>query len=121
MNAVAPRSAVLWTGGKDSAMALYEAGRMGYAICCLVTFAPAGARFLAHPLTMMKMQSEALTLPHRVFTVVEPFEDGYEAALRQLKDELGIDRVVTGDITEVEGRPNWIRERSRPVGMNVHT
>ena len=121
MSAPAPRSAVLWTGGKDSAMALYEAGRSGYAVCCLVTFAPPGARFLAHPLAMMKMQSQALTLPHRVFTVREPFEDGYEAALRKLKDELGIDHVITGDIAEVNGQPNWIRERSRPAGVNVHT
>ena len=121
MNAPAPRTAVLWTGGKDFAMVLYEVGRRGCAACCLVMFAPPGARFPAHPLAMMKMQAEALKLPHRVFTVGEPFEDGYEAALRQLKDDLGIDHIVTGDIAEVNGQPKWIREPSRPVGMNVHT
>ena len=34
---------------------------------------------------------------------------------------MGIDTVITGDIAEVAGQPNWIRERARPVGMNVLT
>ena len=34
---------------------------------------------------------------------------------------MGIDTVITGDIAEVGGSPNWIRERSRPVGMKVLT
>ena len=41
--------------------------------------------------------------------------------LCKLREEMGINTVITGDIAEVGGSPNWIRERSRPVGMNVHT
>jgi uncharacterized protein (TIGR00290 family) len=112
---------MLWTGGKDSALALYEAGRGGYRVRCLVTFAPPEPDFLAHPLAVVAMQARALALPYRVLTVRAPFEAGYEAGLRRLRDEMGIDCVVTGDIAEVNGNPNWIRERCRSVGMSAHT
>ncbi len=102
-------------------MALYEAGQNGYNVRCLVTFAPPEPDFLAHPLVFIKMQARALALPHHVLPISEPFEKSYETGLRRLRDEMGIDCVVTGDIAEVDGNPNWIRERSRPVGMSVHT
>ena len=34
---------------------------------------------------------------------------------------MGITCIVTGDIVEVNGYANWICERSRPVGMQMHT
>ncbi len=114
-------AAVLWTGGKDSSMALYEAGQNGYRVRCLVTFAPPEADFLAHPLGFIKMQAQALALPHYVLPISAPFENSYETSLCRLRDEMGIGCVVTGDIAEVDGNPNWIRERSRAVGMSVHT
>lgn len=112
---------MLWTGGKDSALALHEAGLNGCRVSCLVTFAPPEGRFLAHPLTFMKLQAEALGLPHFVWPVREPFHESYEAGLRWLMQTMGIDTVITGDIAEVAGDPNWIRERSQAVGMNVLT
>jgi diphthine-ammonia ligase len=114
-------AAMLWTGGKDSAMALYEAGQNGYCVLCLVTFAPPEPDFLAHPLSFIKMQAQALALPHHVLSISAPFEQSYETSLRRLRDEMGIGCVITGDITAANGSPNWIRERSRPVGMSVHT
>jgi len=114
-------AAMLWTGGKDSALALFEAGRSGYDVRCLVIFAPLDPFFLAHPLAFMKLQAQALGLPHHVLSVREPFEEGYEMHLRAMRNEMKIEAVVTGDIAEVNGAPNWIRERSRPVGMEVHT
>lgn len=114
-------AAMLWTGGKDSALALWEAGRDGFDVRCLVTFAPPQPDFLAHPLAFMKLQAEALGLSHQVLPVREPFEEGYETHLRTMRNEMGIEAVVTGDIAEVNGAPNWIRERSQPVGMEVHT
>lgn len=112
---------MLWTGGKDSSMALYEASQNGYSVRCLVTFAPPEPDFLAHPLDFIKMQAQALALPHYVLPIGAPFEKSYETCLCMLRDEMGIDCVVTGDIAEVAGNPNWIRERSRAVGMSVHT
>ena len=114
-------AAMLWTGGKDCSLALYEARRDGYDIRCLVTFAPPNPNFLAHPPAFIKLQAQALALPHHILFINEPFEQSYESALRNLRDEMGIETVITGDIAEVNGSPNWIRERSRPVGMKVHT
>ena len=114
-------AAMLWTGGKDSSMALYELDQNGYCVRCLVTFAPPEPNFLAHPLGFIKMQAQALALPHYVLPISAPFEKSYETSLCRLRDELGITCVITGDIAEVNGAPNWIRERSRTVGMNVHT
>ncbi len=114
-------SAMLWTGGKDSSMALYEADQNGYCVRCLVTFAPPEPNFLAHPLAFIKMQAQALALPHYVLPISAPFEKSYENGLRRLRDGLGINCVVTGDIAEVNGNPNWIRERCRSVEIGVHT
>ena len=112
---------MLWTGGKDCSLALYEAGRDGYDVRCLVTFAPLNPNFLAHPPVFIKMQAQALALPHYILSIREPFEKSYETALGELRDKMSLHTVITGDIAEVNGSPNWIRERSRPVGMNVHT
>lgn len=111
---------MLWTGGKDSSLALVEAVRSGYDVCCLATFAPPGAGFLAHPLSVIEAQAEALRLPHYVLEVREPFEQGYETALTELGHSTGVDGVVTGDIAEVDGQPNWISARTRVIGMRAH-
>jgi uncharacterized protein (TIGR00290 family) len=114
-------AAILWTGGKDSALALYEAYQNGYNVDCLVTFAPPQANFLSHPLSFIKLQAQALILPHYVLHTSVPYEQSYEAGLCKLRDELNIKCIFTGDISEVDGYPNWIRERSRPVGLSVYT
>jgi uncharacterized protein (TIGR00290 family) len=114
-------AAMLWTGGKDSALALYEAIQDGCCVRCLVTFAPPEPKFLAHPLAFIKLQAQALVLPHYVLSIHDPFEKSYETALGALRDKMGVNMVITGDIAEVAGSPNWIRERSRPMGMQVHT
>lgn len=114
-------AAMLWTGGKDSSMALYEADQDGYCVRCLVTFAPPEPEFVAHPLAFIKMQAQALALPQYVLPISAPFEKSYETSLCRLRDDMDIQCVVTGDIAEVNGHPNWIRERTRPIGMSVHT
>src|ERR1043165_5793914 len=101
MNPSASNAAVLWTGGKDSVLALHEARRSGCRVRCLVTFAPPEPDFLAHPVAFMKLQSEALGLPHLVWPVHQPFAESYEAGLRWLQETMNIDTVITGDIAEV--------------------
>ena len=113
-------AAMLWTGGKDCALAMYEAASGGYDVRCLVTFAPPEPKFLAHPLSVMKLQAEAMGLPHIVHTIREPWDEGYEKALRQLRASARIDGVITGDIAEVDGMPNWILERTRAISMHAH-
>lgn len=115
------KGVVLWTGGKDSAMALYRAEKAGYEILGLATFVPKGADFLAHPLPLMAAQAQAMGLKHRLFPVEEPYEKSYEGALERIRKFFGNDTVITGDIAPVNGYPNWIRERSRPLEMEVFT
>jgi diphthine-ammonia ligase len=109
-------AAVLWTGGKDSAYALYASAALGMRE--LVTFVPKDAHFKAHDLDLMGWQARAIGLPHRRMLVEPPYEAGYERALAALRDE-GIERVVTGDIAEVGGQPNFISARAARVGMKV--
>lgn len=114
-------AAVLWTGGKDSCLALYEAKLAGYEVKFLVTFVPKKPNFLAHPLDFMRYQAEALGLAHYTIEVNEPFKQSYEKAISSLKEKYGIDTLVTGDIAEVDNNPNWIRECSKNSGMKVLT
>jgi diphthine-ammonia ligase len=115
-----PNVAVSWTGGKDSSLALYEAEMSGCEINCLVTFAPSQESFLAHPIAFMRLQAQALGLPHHVINVEEPFEQGYENAITSLKEEHGIDGIVTGDISEVAGHDtNWMVDRGKRCGVDV--
>ena len=115
-----PNAAMLWTGGKDSSLALYEAGTLGCDISCLVTFAPRQERFLAHPVAFMRLQAQALGLPHYVLNIEEPFDVGYEDAIFSLKERQGVDTLVTGDIAEAVGHDqNWIEERGANCGVEV--
>jgi len=69
----------------------------------------------------MSLQAQALGLPHYVIAVEEPFERGYENAISSLKEERGIDALVTGDIGEIAGHdPNWMVDRGARCGVDVH-
>jgi len=110
----------LWNGGKDSTLAAHLAAQCGKRIISLATFAPEDAEFLAHPLDFMGLQAEAMGLPHKVYTIKEPYKQGYVAALKQIKAS-GADTVITGDITEINGHPNWVRECCQEAGLEVQT
>ncbi len=109
-------TAVLWTGGKDSALALHLS--VSFEVTELVTFVPPDAHFQAHDLRLMACQARAVGLPHRQIVVEAPYEAGYERALESLRAS-GIERVVSGDIAEVGGQPNFIAARAERVGMKL--
>jgi uncharacterized protein (TIGR00290 family) len=112
--------AVSWTGGKDSSLALYEMWKSGTQIRCLVTFVPTGDKMLAHPMGFIKLQSQAVGIPHHAIPVKEPFALSYENAIASLKEEHDIDTLATGDIGEVAGHdPNWIVDRAMRCGIDV--
>jgi diphthine-ammonia ligase len=113
------KSAVLWTGGKDCNLALHNAKQGGHNIASLVTFMMGDGNFKAHSLDVMKLQAEALGIPHLRIPVDEPYKESYEDAISKLKEEQGIDTLITGDIAEIHGNTNWITERSKPAGLNV--
>jgi diphthine-ammonia ligase len=113
------RAVISWTGGKDCALALYEAQARGYDIQALVTFVPKEPHFLAHPLSLMTSQAQALGLPHVLLEITPPFKKSYKKALQSLKKQFGITAVITGDIAEVCGLPNWLTECSKSLGIDV--
>lgn len=117
----APRSAVLWTGGKDSALALYEARSAGYVIDRLVTFAPSNPDFLAHPIAIMRAQAQAMGLPHEVIEITSDARAGYRSAFTRLRQQDDIAVVITGDIDLVEGLPNFVRECCSGLDVEVVT
>jgi len=111
-------AAVLWTGGKDSCLALHRAVNQGVSITCLATFVPTdGHDFKAHPRQLIEKQARALELPHFFLDVKEPYEEGYAEGLTFLRDRGRVGAVVTGDIDIVAGHPNWIVERC--TGLNI--
>ena len=112
--ALLSNAALLWTGGKDGALALHEARTAGISITQLITFAPETPQFRAHPLPLVKAQAKALRLPHRTIIIAEPYRESYIAAIRSLKEKHDVNALVTGDIAEVGGFPNWIH---KPVGL----
>lgn len=114
--------AVLWTGGKDSALALARCTETHGPVSYLVTFVPEGpVAFRAHPLERMKTQADALGIAHLTVPIREPYREGYIAALRDLRERYGIGTVVTGDIDTVAAHPNWIRECCDGAGLDVLT
>ncbi|KAI8083124.1 uncharacterized protein BX664DRAFT_339867 [Halteromyces radiatus] len=100
---MAPQSvAISFTGGKDSLLALHRVVEQGYKVAVLVTFAPPDKPFRAHPMAIIKAQSQALNIPHVICTITGPhYLESYREKLQQLKEEYGIHGLVTGDILQV--------------------
>jgi diphthine-ammonia ligase len=114
-------AAVLWTGGKDSSLALYEATLQGFHVERLITFAPSEGRFRAHPLEVLSLQAQALGLLHHTPEIKEPYREAYQEAIVALSERWAIQTLVTGDIGEVEGHRNWIRECCAGLDVRVLT
>jgi len=112
------RAAILWTGGKDSTLALVETLGQRVPVTELVTFAPPRGRFRAHPLSVMRLQARSLRLPHRVIRLVPPYRMSYRRAFAKLRDE-GFTTVVTGDVDSVGGWAPWVGSIAEPLGLRV--
>ncbi len=111
-------SVVLWTGGKDSVLALVEAREQGVDVRALVTFVPPDGKFKAHPCSLMRAQADSLGLPHRSLMVDRPYAGSYEQMLRGLRDE-GVRYLYTGDIAEVQGHTRWLQQRVERTGLDL--
>ena len=95
-----PRTAISWSGGKDSYLALHRSVA-DYDVVTMVTmFAEDGARSRSHGLRPEVLQAQADRLGLPLFPgrgSWETYEAGYRAALAGAKS-LGITHVVFGDI-----------------------
>ena len=114
------KAVVLWTGGKDSALAFYRAQEAGVEIVGLATFIPAdGSEFKAHPQAQITAQAESLGLPMHFLKIIEPYEQSYVEQLKAIRSLLGITSVITGDIDFVAAEPNWIVQCCSQVPLDV--
>ncbi|HZC77643.1 MAG TPA: hypothetical protein VE258_07830 [Ktedonobacterales bacterium] len=115
----AGRYAVMFSGGKDSILALDRAVRAGAAAPTLLTLYDAAServRFHGVPLAVMRAQAEALGLPVRHYpTTPATFEAAFLAALADLRAD-GISGVIFGDIHLADVRA-WYEERVRAAGL----
>ena len=103
------KAAVLWTGGKDSALALQVSSNL-YDIRRLICFVPADNRqFYAHPTQLMALQAQKIGIPIEFMPIAEPYKLSYRRQIEKIRDH-GIEVLITGDISTISGMPNWIDE-----------
>ena len=103
------KAAVLWTGGKDSALA-FQVSLNLYDIRRLVCFVPEdGRQFYAHPTELMELQAQKIGTPIEFVPISEPYKPSYRRQIKAIRDT-GIEVLITGDISTVGGMPNWIEE-----------
>ena len=110
----------LWSGGKDSALALDRARRAGLDVRLLWTFADAASgrvRFHGTTEAMLGEQARRTVVGSRRGTAT-PWEEmaaALEAGLRALREQ-GYEGVVLGDIHLADVRA-WYEERVRAAGL----
>ena len=112
------KAAVLWTGGKDSALA-FQVSLNLYDIRRFVCFVPADNRqFYAHPTELMELQAQKIGLPIDFVPISKPYKLSYRQQIEKIRD-IGIAVLITGDISTVDGMPNWIESVSENL-VDVH-
>lgn len=109
----------MWSGGKDSALALLRARSRGLAVTRLLNFydpATDRVRFHATRSDVMRAQAEAIGIELRAFgTPWDSYEATFTALLADLKRE-GFTGVVFGDIHLADVRA-WYEDRVRAAGL----
>ncbi len=115
-----PASAVFFSGGKDSMLALDRAIRAGYHAPLLVTLYDGQSqrvRFHGGPTAVMQAQAEALGLESLLRpTTPETFERVFLETLRELRAR-GIGATIFGNIHLADVRA-WYEERVRAAGLD---
>jgi len=111
--------ALMWSGGKDSALALSRARASGLEVSLLLNFIDPQSRrvrFHATRAELVAAQAEALGLPLRQLAVAwEGFEAVLTGELSRLAEH-GLAGVVFGDIHLADVRA-WYEQRVRAAGL----
>ncbi len=109
----------MWSGGKDSALALARARRDGLTVGCLLNFiddATRRVRFHATRAELIAAQADAIGVRLRQFaTSWEQLETTFREALATLRED-GYAGVVFGDIHLADVRA-WYEDRVRAAGL----
>lgn len=113
------RYALMWSGGKDSALALQRATAAGIQVRRLITFYDAATRrvrFHATRMTMIQAQADAAGIDLRAIGTAWPeMEPRLIAELAALRSE-GFAGVVFGDIHLADVRA-WYEDRVKAAGL----
>jgi len=111
--------ALMWSGGKDSALALDRARNAGIEVARLISFydsATRRVRFHATRVEMLDAQAEAAGIGLRAIGTTWPeMEEALRRELSSLRDE-GFTGVVLGDIHLADVRA-WYEERVTAAGL----
>jgi len=109
----------MWSGGKDSALALMRARARGLNVTRLLNFfdpASKRVRFHATRFQLIQEQADAIGIGLALYGVTwEKYELEFRAMLGALKDE-GFAGVIFGDIHLADVRA-WYEERVRAAGL----
>jgi uncharacterized protein (TIGR00290 family) len=109
-----------WSGGKDSAFALYLASQQGHEIVNILTMMMSEDKSNFHMIRsdILDAQADALGIPLiKRQTSNETYERDFKAVLSELKAK-GVDGLVTGDIYEVAGHEEgWLNRVCREMGL----
>ena len=101
------KSAVLFSGGKDSTYAAYLAKKGGYNLTCLVSIFsknPESYMFHTPSITKVKKQSEVMEIPLIIQETKGKKEEelkDLETAIKRAIEEYEIDAVITGAVESV--------------------
>jgi uncharacterized protein (TIGR00290 family) len=116
---VSDRYALMWSGGKDSALALDRARKAGIEVARLISFydsASRRVRFHATRLEMLEAQAAAIGIGLRAIPTTWPeMEEALRSVLSSLREE-GFTGVVLGDIHLADVRA-WYEERVTAAGL----
>jgi diphthine-ammonia ligase len=109
-----------WSGGKDSAYALYLAKQQGHEIVNILTMMMSEEKSNFHMIRsdILDAQAEAMGLPLiKKKTSNETYERDFKAVLAELKAK-GVEGLVTGDIYEVAGHEEgWLNRVCQEMGL----
>jgi diphthine-ammonia ligase len=110
-----------WSGGKECALATYEAISQGHEVLCLLNFiSEDGERTRSHgtKASVLALQAEAIGIPlMQVKTSWEGYEQNFKKAVRELKDK-GIEGGVFGDI-DLDQHREWVERVCGEVGIKA--
>jgi len=113
--------AISYSGGKESALALYKAIQMGHTpILLITTFNTDRNHSYSHGINeaILNRVSDSLGIPSmQVKTTDKDYTNDFEKALTHAK-ELGAEACVFGDI-DIEGHLSWCSERCKNVGIEA--
>lgn len=113
------KTAVCWSSGKDSCLALYRILQENKDVACLVSMiSEKDERNHAHGirLEILKVQAKALGIPLVLVDSAGDYERSLVNALSQLKEQHGIEEIVFGSLYAEEDR-KWNEEAADKSGL----